>query len=83
MTRIKILKYDLEDCDSAVSTGERTKPAENSAVLSGVLGAVSTGEQSSERMVAELSHWAPPARSVVAYLLSRVAAAFFDLVIHM
>jgi hypothetical protein len=52
-------------------------------VLSGVLGAVSTGEQSSERMVAELSHWAPPARSVVAYLLSRVAAAFFDLVIHM
>ena len=48
VTRIKILKYDLEECGSAVLTGEHSKPVESSAVLSGVLNAVFTSEQSSE-----------------------------------
>ena len=48
LTRIKILKFDLEDSDSAVSTGEHTKSENDSALLSGVLSGVSTGEQSTE-----------------------------------
>lgn len=55
VTRIKILKYDLEECDSAASTGEHTRPFENSAVLSGVLSAVSTSEQSSEHSNSSIS----------------------------
>ena len=49
LTRIKIFKYDPEEGDSAVFTGEHTKPLENSAVLSGVFSAASTGERSGER----------------------------------
>jgi hypothetical protein len=48
LTAIEILNFDLEESDSAVSTDEHTKPANNSAVSSGALNAVSTGERSSE-----------------------------------
>lgn len=47
-TTIRILRFDVEQSDSAVSTYEHTKLADNSAVSSGALSAVSTGERSSE-----------------------------------
>lgn len=46
ITVIKILKFEIDEGDSAVSTGEHSN---DSAVSIGVLSAVSTGEHSSEQ----------------------------------
>ena len=49
LTRIKVLKYDPDEFDSDVSTGERTKTADSSAVLTGAPSAELIGEPSTER----------------------------------
>jgi hypothetical protein len=48
LTQIKILKYDLEECNPAPFTGEPTKTAESFGSPSAALSAVSIAERSTE-----------------------------------
>lgn len=63
VTTIRIPKYDTWEDDSAVSTGEHTKTSGDSAVSTGVLSAVSTGEQSSEQSRPPISRKADELRT--------------------